>query len=405
MTRRPGPPADPGPPDRLKAAPVARDGEPPVGAQRVRVSVVVPTYRRPELLCRCLAALLSQDLDPSAYEVIVVDDGASEETRRLVESLNGRASTLPGRASPRALAPVGPHRGAGHPPAPAPPGGGVGVQGVRVERPGPTVRYLAMTGRRGPAAARNLGWRQARGAIIAFTDDCVPDAGWLRAGLAAFGPGVLGVSGRLVMPLPEEPTDYERDAARLQAGEFVTANCFYRRAALAAVGGFDEHFTAAWREDTDLYFSLLELSARLPAARAPRFVHAPDAVVLHPIRPAPWGISLAQQRKSRFNAPLYKKHRRLYRERVQPGPPWRYYATVGLLLGGAAAGALGRAELALLLGGGWLLLTGRFCAERLRGTSRAPRHLAELVVTSALIPALSIFWRLRGAVEHRALFF
>src|SRR5262249_53927377 len=47
----------------------------------MRASVVVPTYRRPELLERCLGALVAQDFDPSAYEVIVADDAASGPTR------------------------------------------------------------------------------------------------------------------------------------------------------------------------------------------------------------------------------------------------------------------------------------------------------------------------------------
>ena len=52
----------------------------------------------------------------------------------------------------------------------------------------------------------------------------------------------------------------------------------------------------------------------------------------------------------------------------------------------------------------WLVLTGRFCARRLRGTSHAPRHVAEMVVTSALIPPLCVFWRLFGALKHRVVF-
>ena len=50
----------------------------------LRASVVVPTFRRPESLSRCLAALCVQDFDPAAYEVIVVDDAASDEARRVV---------------------------------------------------------------------------------------------------------------------------------------------------------------------------------------------------------------------------------------------------------------------------------------------------------------------------------
>src|SRR4051812_4297096 len=51
----------------------------------VLVSVVVPTYKRPELLRRCLAALLAQDYDPRAYEIIIADDAACDQTRQLVE--------------------------------------------------------------------------------------------------------------------------------------------------------------------------------------------------------------------------------------------------------------------------------------------------------------------------------
>ena len=53
------------------------------------------------------------------------------------------------------------------------------------------------------------------------------------------------------------PTTSETRPASKRA-EFVTANCFCRREVLEAVGGFDERFTAAWREDSDLHFRLLD---------------------------------------------------------------------------------------------------------------------------------------------------
>jgi len=202
--------------------------------------------------------------------------------------------------------------------------------------------------------------------------------------------------GRIVVPVPHRSTDYERDAARISTAEFVTANCFYRRAVLAAAGGFDERFTAAWREDSDLFFTLLECGARL--------AHAPDAVVVHPIRPARWGVSLAQQRKSMFNALLYKKHPALYRRRIQAAPPWRYYVAVVALLTAAAGHARQRRACALVAGCVWVIVTARFCARRLRGTSHAPRHVAEMAVTSALIPPLAIYWRLRGALTFHVWF-
>ncbi|MBX6343074.1 MAG: glycosyltransferase family 2 protein, partial [Thermomicrobiaceae bacterium] len=92
---------------------------------RVRASVVVPTCGRPELLDRCLKALVAQDLDPAVYEVIVADDAASEATRRQVEELAAIAA-----------------------------------------RHGRTIRYVPVRSGRGPAAARNAGWRAARGEIV-----------------------------------------------------------------------------------------------------------------------------------------------------------------------------------------------------------------------------------------------
>jgi glycosyltransferase involved in cell wall biosynthesis len=248
-----------------------------------------------------------------------------------------------------------------------------------------------------PAAARNVGWRAARGEIIAFTDDdCLPDPGWLRAGLAAFTDEVVAAWGAVHMPVPLLPTDYEKNAAQLAHAPFVTANCFVRRDALVALGGFDERFTSAWREDSDLFFSLLESHARI--------IHTPEAIVVHPIRPAPWGVSLRQQRKSLFNALLYKKHPALYRSYIQAMPPWRYYRIVSALLlsvGGAIIGAPG---LTVGATGAWLLMTARFCVQRLSQTASTVGHIAEMIFTSVLIPPLSVFWRLRGALRFRVWF-
>jgi GT2 family glycosyltransferase len=321
----------------------------------MRVSVVMPTYKRTDLLARCLAALDAQDFDPAAYEVIVADDAASEATRKQVEDFAARARAR--------------------------------------------VVYLPVTGTHGPAAARNAGWRHAQAPLIAFTDDdTIPDPGWLSAGVAAFevDAAVTAVTGHTIVPLPPAPTDYERDAAGLERAEFVTANCFCRRDALAAVGGFDERFRAAWREDSDLQFALLRLGGKL--------ARAPDAVVVHPVRPAPWGVSLKQQRKVQFDALLYKKHPELYRARIRRRPRWDYYAIVLALAIVPVAVLLGRPLVALTAAAVWLVLTARFCALRLRGTSRAPRHVAEMVVTSALIPPLSVFWKCYGSVKFRVLF-
>ncbi|HZP56972.1 MAG TPA: glycosyltransferase [Dehalococcoidia bacterium] len=318
-------------------------------------SVIVPTYRRPDTLLRCLAALLAQEMR-EPFEIVVVDDEPAAATRAAVD---------------RAAAHAGEH-----------------VSGVR---------YLRNGARHGPAAARNAGWRAAAGAIIAFTDDdCIPQARWLSAGIEALRPGADAASGRVVVPVADPPTDAERNLAGLERSRFATASAFYRRDALEAAGGFDERFAAAWREDSDLYLRLEERGARL--------ADAPDALVVHPARPPRWGGSIGEQRKSAYNALLYRKHPRAYWREIQPAPPWRYYATV---VCGAAAGAgvvTRRGRIALAGGAGWLALTAWFAGRRLRGASHAPAHVADMLVTSAVIPPLAVYWRLRGALRYRTVF-
>lgn len=317
------------------------------------VSVVVPTCGRMDLLDRCLDALTRQTLPPGAYEVIIVDDEPNHNTLHLVAGWRART----------------------------------------VER-GPRLVYLPNSGQHGPAAARNLGWRAAQAPIVAFTDDdTVPAVTWLAQGLGAFDEQVDVLCGRIEMPVPRKLTDYQREARRLETAEFVAANCFCRKSILERLDGFDERFTEPCREDSDLYFRLLGIGARI--------ARAPEALVVHPLRPAPWGVSLLQTRKAVFDALLYKKHPELYRARIEPMPRWDHYLAVAALLVTLLASSAG---VALAAGLAWLALTARLCLTRLRGTAKTASHIAEMIVTSALIPPLAVFWRLAGAIRYRVRF-
>jgi glycosyltransferase involved in cell wall biosynthesis len=361
----------------------------------VVVSIIVPTYHRTQSILRCLDALLSQEFEPAEYEIIVVDNAACEETRRAVAAWEDDAVAQrclshtglnPARCEEESF-----YNGTASTAT-------MTRDTVTVVADIPEVRYIPANGKRGPAAARNCGWRAARGDIIAFTDDdCLPDPEWLRSGVQAIQNGHDGAYGRVIVPLPNHPTDYEKDTLGLERSEFITANCFYHRSVLAAAGGFDERFTMAWREDSDLYFRLLKMGCDL--------VYVDSALVYHPVRPARWAISIHQQKKAMFNALLYKKHARLYRAKIQRRPPWHYYlATAGLAAG--IAGIIAQYSLVGWLGLlTWLLSTAAFCLVRLKGTSKHLRHIAEMVVTSVLIPPLAVFWRLRGALKFKVFFF
>jgi GT2 family glycosyltransferase len=318
------------------------------------VAVVVPTFRRPDLLGRCLEALSRQQYCTGQFDVIVADDAADETTRRQVEKLAAMNS----------------------------------IQ----------IHYVSVTGRHGPAAARNAGWKIARGELIAFTDDdCIPDTNWLAAGKQPFADKkVVAVTGQTIVPLPPIPTDYERNTAGLEKGEFITANCFCRRAVLKQIGGFDEEFTIAWREDSDLHFRLLDTGGKI--------VRVWEAVVIHPARPAAWGVSLREQRKAAFDALLFRKHPRLFRERIHPACPWAYYLMLVALTLGFLSAALGASTYAVVAVIVWLSLTAQFLFRRLKDTSWRPAHIAEICATSILIPFLSIYWRLNGAARFRVFF-
>lgn len=320
----------------------------------VKISVVVPTYRRPALLHRCLQALLIQDCF-YPYEIIVADDAGEEAALREVEAV---------MISSGSRAPI---------------------------------RYVPVKEKHGPAAARNQGWKAAQGEIVAFTDDdCIPAPDWLRHGIESFSGDVIAVWGRLAMPLPEKPTDYEWNASGLSRAVFVTANCFVRKTALQACGGFDENFKRAWREDSDLYFFLSKLPGKI--------VHAPSALIIHPVRPAPWGISVKQQQNNLYEALLYKKHPDLYREKIEPAFPWHYYLVVLMLFAAAMEMLLGKPFAALAFFSAWAFWTAYFCLKRLEFTALTAKHILEMIWTSVLIPPAAVFWRLAGAVKYRVLF-
>ncbi|HEY0273508.1 MAG TPA: glycosyltransferase [Chitinophaga sp.] len=316
----------------------------------MKISVVIATCQRPLLLRRCLTALLMQDFED--YEIIVVSDGTDPASRAVVKGFSS-----------------------------------------------PLLKYAALPAKKGPAAARNIGWRQAAGTLIAFTDDdTIPDTHWLsRLWQHYHGELEAAFTGRLLVPLHGLPTDYELNTAQLEKADFITANCACTKQALERVGGFDERFTTAWREDSDLEFKLLQAGIPIYTVKT--------AVVAHPVRKAPWGVSLQEQRKSMYNALLFKKFPRLYRQKIQARPAVHYYAIIGccllfLLSLPARVGWLTALSLAA-----WCWLTLSFTVRRLKNTRKTPSHILEMTVTSLLIPFLSVYWTLYGAGKYRVLFF
>ncbi len=267
------------------------------------------------------------------------------------------------------------------------------------ERPGlPPVRVVR-TGGGGPARARNLGWRSARTPWIAFLDDdVVPDADWyerLASDLADLPADVAGSQGRVRVPLPEErrPTDWERGTAGLATSSWITADLAYRRAALSAVGGFDERFPRAFREDSDLALRILDTGARL--VRGERWI-------THPVRPTDRWVSVRVQAGNADDVLMRRLHGRDWRRRADAalGRRPQHTAVTAAALAAVGLAVTGRPRAALAAAGGWAAGTAEFAWRRIAPGPRTRDEVTTMVVTSAAIPALATWHWLRGVVQH-----
>lgn len=206
-------------------------------AIRPVLSVVVPTKGRPRYLKGCLSALARTDYPRELFEVVVVNDAGGPEVERVVASKAGAMPVL-------LVSPEG----------------------------------------SGPSAARNAGAFAARGRYVAFTDDdCEPAPGWLAAlqraleqnpGAAVGGvtrngapQNTAAVATQLVVDAVH--AHFNRDPAAPRF--FASYNVAFPAEPFRALGGFDERFRYA--EDREL--------CERWVATGHRFVHAPDALVLH----------------------------------------------------------------------------------------------------------------------------
>jgi glycosyltransferase involved in cell wall biosynthesis len=215
------------------------------------VSIVIPTYRRPDALEATLDRLVKVDYPAEHLEVVVVDDGADDATRRVVERFAA------GR---------------------------------------PSFRYFAQH-QQGAAAARNNGAREASGNVLIFLDDdmlvepdhvrqhlatrarfgdCLVNGHWefseealeAMAG-SPFGEFRIWVENWVKEGIEKTPLE----GSVVQPAGVTAANLSIERATFWELDGFDEGFPFAGCEDQDF-------SYRAEQAGHP-FVYNPDIRLLH----------------------------------------------------------------------------------------------------------------------------
>lgn len=190
------------------------------------VSVVVPTYQRPEFLRRAVASVMGQSL--TSWELIIVDDnGADHEDRFETEAI------------------------------------------VATYADDPRIRYVRHDRNRGGGAARNTGVEASTAPYVAFLDDddeWHPDKLALQLECFEGGPSDVAMAYCRVRVVRAEtgevttrPTDGRSHAVRdlLRRNSIGTTSCIMcRRSAFLDVGSFDEALPA--RQDQDLYVRLAQ---------------------------------------------------------------------------------------------------------------------------------------------------
>lgn len=259
------------------------------------ISVIVPVFNAAAYLERCIDALLSQDLDRSEYEIIMVDNNSSDESVSIIE---------------------------GH----------------------PDVKLLREP-KQGSYAARNRGLDEARGEAIAFTDsDCEPDPGWLRECLTglqdpethlvaghAFFDSRSWVMARLGdFECAREAFVLSSDDPRLYYGH--TNNLAVKRAAIDAIGGFVE-----WMRGGDTIFVQSAIAHFSP--RAVRF--RPAMRVRH--------LEVNSVRRYYQKLFLYGRSERIYRQ-VVPTRVLTFRERLGVIRTVPGMTALQRVALLAVLG-------------------------------------------------------
>jgi glycosyltransferase involved in cell wall biosynthesis len=208
---------------------------------------------------------------------------------------------------------------------------------------------IILNPKRTAAAARNIGIKSAKEAIIAFTDsDCIPAENWLQKIDECFrgNPELVGVGGKMLPFMPKNdievfsgniflneimkfPNQAFIPSNKFLPGSFITANCAYRKEALMDIGGFNEFF-ANNGEDIELFWRMID---KFPGL----LLYDPSIIVYHSFPDSyrklfkkyfQYGIASSKLARFHLNTPrldllIYKKLLKHFVKFVEPFNSYR----------------------------------------------------------------------------------
>lgn len=261
-------------------------------ARQLDASIIIPTYNRRRILEKVLQALLNQTYPPERFELIVVDDGSTDDTRDLVMSLK---------------APFNLH-------------------------------YLYQPNR-GRSAARNLGIRWARAPLLIFLDsDIVVEPGFVAAHIEAHrrlseGGQRWVVNGPVIYTEDfERPTETVPRWTDMSRAFFATGNASVHRADILEAGMFDEQFVEYGWEDLELGDRLRDLGLRSTTEPKARGFHLQE-----PANVASLPARMEKERQRGRTALIYFRKRPTFRVRAKLQLLWPFFVLDRVLMAVVAA--------------------------------------------------------------------
>lgn len=185
----------------------------------IEASIVIPTYNRKSILEKCLEALFNQDYPNDKYEIVLIDDGSTDETDKMVASLD--------------------------PPC--------------------RLRYVRNNKRLGVPKSRNRGIRLARGKYIICVDsDIIVVPEFAQEHLKyhrLYGDGI--VNGELIYISSLEQVGKKRKGVwDISFSSFNTANVSVTKKHIDKVGGFDVDLLPYGWQDVELGYRLKKIGLK-----------------------------------------------------------------------------------------------------------------------------------------------
>jgi glycosyltransferase involved in cell wall biosynthesis len=260
------------------------------------ISVIIPTYNRRKTLIKALEAYRKQSIPQEKFEILVIDDGSTDSTKRMIEKLQKEHKNI----------------------------------------------YFFQQSHSGPAQARNLGIEKASSELILFTgDDCVPDKNLLQEHIRLHKKGdAIAVLGHIDWHPDLEITPFMRyinidtqfsypkikeTPANVPFGCFYTSNISIPKKYFQGVGIFDTDFTDAVLEDVELGYRIWKSGVRT--------IYNKRAITYHHHKIALKNYIRRQMRLGKAAALLYNKHPELLEflrlpKLTSPEVKYRFYQAV-----------------------------------------------------------------------------